>query len=120
MRGALSRTSPLWAAGMSFGSWIALTVGADDPRVSALIGIALPLSRYDFAAVRDSPKPKFFIHGERDEICPLKDDARVLRAAPPSRRSWSSSTRADHLFDGKVSEVARRDRGSARRIGRSD
>ena len=30
--------APLWAAGMSFGSWIALTVGADDPRVSALIG----------------------------------------------------------------------------------
>ena len=28
---------PLWAAGMSFGSWIALAVGADDPRVSLLL-----------------------------------------------------------------------------------
>ena len=30
---------PLWAAGMSFGSWIAMTVGAEDPRVSLLLGI---------------------------------------------------------------------------------
>ena len=35
--------APLWAAGMSFGSWVALTVGAEDPRVSTRIGIALPL-----------------------------------------------------------------------------
>jgi len=32
--------APLWAAGMSFGSWVALSVGAEDPRVSALLGIA--------------------------------------------------------------------------------
>src|SRR5688500_2904222 len=39
--------APIWAAGMSFGSWIALSVGVDDPRVSTLIGISMPLSRYD-------------------------------------------------------------------------
>ena len=37
--------APLWAGGMSFGSWVALTVGADDPRVRALIGIAMPVDR---------------------------------------------------------------------------
>ena len=31
---------PLWAAGFSFGSWVALETGALDPRVSVLIGIA--------------------------------------------------------------------------------
>ena len=36
---------PLWAGGFSFGSWIALTVGAADPRVSTLIGIAMPVTR---------------------------------------------------------------------------
>ena len=41
---------PLWAAGMSFGSWIALTVGVSDPRISTLVGICPPLSRYDFEA----------------------------------------------------------------------
>src|SRR5204863_2166014 len=34
---------PLWAAGMSFGAWIALTVGAEDTRISTLLGIAPPL-----------------------------------------------------------------------------
>src|SRR5213592_172000 len=63
----------MWAAGMSFGAWIALTVGAEDPRVSTLIGIAPPVSRYDFGAVGRSTKPKFFIQGERDEICPLRE-----------------------------------------------
>ena len=33
----------LWAAGFSFGSYIAMTVGADDDRVCALIGIAPPV-----------------------------------------------------------------------------
>src|SRR6266852_1085955 len=60
----------MWAAGMSFGAWIALTVGAEDPRVSTLIGIAPPIDRYDFNSVERSTKPKFFIQGELDEICP--------------------------------------------------
>src|SRR5262245_6477549 len=59
---------PMWAAGMSFGSWIALSVGADDPRVTTLVGIALPVDRYDFDNVATSTKAKFFIHGEFDEL----------------------------------------------------
>src|SRR5262252_6664360 len=51
---------PLWAAGFSFGAWIALEVGAADPRVSALIGIAPPVTKYDFSRTLASGKPKFF------------------------------------------------------------
>ena len=95
----------LWVAGMSFGSWIALTAGADDPRVSTLIGIAPPLSRYDFTVVARSTKPKFFIQGERDEICPLKEMREFYaRAAEPKELVVIDG--ADHLFDGKVAEVA--------------
>src|SRR6266542_2713805 len=36
---------PLWAAGFSFGSWIALETGAADERVSVLIGIAPPVTK---------------------------------------------------------------------------
>lgn len=95
----------LWAAGMSFGAWIALTVGADHPRVSTLLGIATPLLHHDFAAVAVSPKPKFLVHGERDEICPLKDVREFYaRAAEPKELVVIDG--ADHLFDGKVGEVA--------------
>jgi len=97
--------APLWAAGMSFGAWIALTVGAEDPRVSALIGIALPLSHYDLDVVAASDKPKFFIHGERDEISSSKDVREFYaRCAEPKELVIIDS--ADHLFDGKVGEVA--------------
>jgi len=95
----------LWAAGMSFGAWIGLSVGAADSRVSTLLGIALPIATYDWEAVRTSSKAKFFIHGERDELCPLKDMREFYaRAAEPKELVVIDG--ADHLFDGKVSEVA--------------
>src|SRR4029453_11325185 len=62
----------LWAGGFSFGAWIALTVAVQNPPVSTMIGIAPPVARYDMEAVRRSAKAKFFIQGERDELCPLK------------------------------------------------
>ena len=92
-------------AGMSFGAWIALTVGAGDPRVTTLIGIAPPLARYDFGPVARSTTPKFFIQGERDEVCPLKDMREFYaRAADPKELVVIDGE--DHLFVGKVSEVA--------------
>ncbi|OFW20425.1 MAG: hypothetical protein A3H97_21110 [Acidobacteria bacterium RIFCSPLOWO2_02_FULL_65_29] len=97
--------APLWVAGMSFGSWIALTAGAEDARVSTLIGIATAASRYDFAAVRDSVKPKFFVHGERDEVCPLKD-MREFYAGAAEPKELVVIDGADHVFDGKSGEVA--------------
>jgi hypothetical protein len=97
--------APLWTGGMSFGSWVALTVGAADPRVSALIGIAPPVSHYDFGPIERSTKPKFFIQGEFDELCFLKDlRAFYARAAEPKELVVIDG--ADHLFDGKAAEVA--------------
>ena len=52
-----------------------------------------------------SSKPKFFIVGERDELCPLKETrAFYARCADPKELVVIDG--ADHLFDGKVSEVA--------------
>ena len=96
---------PIWAAGMSFGAWIGLTVGASDERVLTLIGISMPVTRYDFGVVASSTKPKFFIHGERDELASLKDMQKFYAsAAEPKELAVIDA--ADHLFDGKVSEVA--------------
>jgi hypothetical protein len=95
----------LWVGGMSFGAWIALSTGAVDPRVSALIGVSVPLGNYDFSAVGDSAKPKFLIHGERDEIFPLKSIREFYaRAAEPKELVVIDG--ADHVFDGKATEVA--------------
>jgi len=95
---------PLWAGGFSFGGWIALTVGATTPGVTTLVGIAPPLSRYDFESVRTSAKPKFFIQGERDDICPLKE-MQEFYARCEDPKELVVIDAADHLFDGKTSEV---------------
>jgi len=96
--------APLWAAGFSFGAWVALEVGAADDRVSALIGIAPPVDRYDFSAVRVSHKPKFFIQGSMDEICPLKR-LYEFYSQLPEPKELAVIDGASHLFDGKVTEV---------------
>jgi alpha/beta superfamily hydrolase len=97
---------PLWAAGFSFGSWVALDVGAVDPRVTLLLGIAPPLEGrgYDFSRVRASTKPKFFIQAERDEYCPLDAMYRFYSQLPEPKELVVIDG-ADHLFDGKTSEV---------------
>jgi hypothetical protein len=94
----------LWAAGFSFGAYIALTVGAEDDRVSTLIGVAPALHMYDFSAVLASTKPKYFVQGESDEICPLPHmEAFFDELQEPKRLVVVPG--ANHLFSGRVEEV---------------
>jgi alpha/beta superfamily hydrolase len=117
----------LWAAGFSFGAWVALEVGATDDRVSALIGIAPPVAtsvsglrersgasrdqgtppftmNYEFPNTLASDKPKFFVQGEADEVCPLEAMWQFYgRLEEPKELVVIDG--ADHLFEGKTAEV---------------
>jgi len=100
----------LWAAGFSFGSWVALETGAVDDRVAALIGIAPPVRTsvsgqlYTFEHTLASVKPKFFVQGEADEVCPLEGMwAFYARLEEPKELVVVDG--ADHLFEGKAQEV---------------
>ena len=100
----------LWAAGFSFGAWVALEVGAVDDRVSALIGIAPPVVTsvsgmvYTFPNTLASTKPKFFVQGEADEVCPIEGMwSFYARLEEPKELVVIDA--ADHLFDGKTSEI---------------
>ena len=93
----------VWAAGFSFGAWIALTVGATDDRVSLLFGIAPP-THYDLDDLRRSTKPKFLIHGEADELIPLQGMWQLYGELEEPKELVVIDA-ADHLFNGKVSEV---------------
>ena len=100
----------LWAAGFSFGSWIALEVGAVDDRVSTLIGIAPPVStsvsgmEYSFPYTLVSPKPKFFVQGEEDEVCPVQA-MRAFYAKLEEPKELVVIDAANHLFEGQAGEV---------------
>jgi alpha/beta superfamily hydrolase len=97
---------PLWAAGFSFGAWIALETGAVDDRVTVLIGIAPPVTKagYDFSNTRRSTKPKFFVQGEADDICPVQDMWKFYGEVPEPKELVVIDA-ADHLFDGHTTEV---------------
>jgi alpha/beta superfamily hydrolase len=96
--------APLWAAGFSFGAWVAWNVGIDDPRVPLLLGIGLPVNRFDFSPVAGSEKAKFLIHGELDELIAVRD-IRKFYAELREPKELIVIDGADHLFDGKTSEV---------------
>jgi alpha/beta superfamily hydrolase len=103
----MSRRHPnveMWAGGVSFGSWVATTAGANDDRVARLVAIAPPVTLYDFSSVARSPKAKFFINGERDEVCPLAS-LREFYAHAEEPKDLVVIEAADHLFEGHVNEV---------------
>jgi alpha/beta superfamily hydrolase len=100
----------LWAAGFSFGSWVALEVGAADDRVSALIGIAPPVAtsisgmEYKFPNTLASTKPKFFVQGEADEVCPIQG-LWAFYGQLHEPKELVVIDGADHLFEGQTAEV---------------
>jgi alpha/beta superfamily hydrolase len=95
---------PIWAGGMSFGSWIAMTTGAEDTRVSLLLGIAPPVDRYDFEVLKTCTLPKFIVHGESDELISIKD-IRKFYSQIPEPKELVTIEDADHLFEGKTAMV---------------
>lgn len=97
---------PLWAAGFSFGSWVALESGSTNPAISTLIAIAPPVARegYTFEHVLASTKPKFFVQGSLDEICPLKA-LWAFYAKLHEPKELVVIDGANHLFDGRTGEV---------------
>lgn len=96
--------TPIWAGGMSFGSWVAMTVGCEDPRVSLLLGIAPPVDRYEFEILKTCTLPKFIIHGESDELISIKEIRRFY-AQIPEPKELVTIEDANHLFEGKTSMV---------------
>lgn len=109
MAARYSNTS-LWAAGFSFGSWVALEAGAVDPRVTALIGIAPPVVTsvsgmdYKFPNTLASTKPKFFVQGEADEVCPI-EGMWAFYGQLQEPKELVVIDAADHLFEGRTQEV---------------
>lgn len=95
---------PIWAAGHSFGAFVAATVAPGDDRVTALLAIAPPVDTYDFAPMVTAGKAAFVIQAERDQLCPLKSMHRFYaRLSEP--RELVVIDGADHDFDGHASQV---------------
>jgi uncharacterized protein len=95
---------PLLACGFSFGAWMAILSGGDDPRVSGLLlaGLALrageDLQRFrDSGRVREVEKPVAVVQAERDQFG-TPDEVRAALDGSRGPRRLAEVPRATHLF----------------------
>lgn len=85
--------------GHAFGAYMALTYAPFDPRVRTVVAVSLPLYRAAAGFPRAFERPKLFVTGEFDEICPLyKLEPFVAQQKGP--RGIKVITGARHLMHG--------------------
>jgi len=92
---------PVVLAGFSFGAWVGLRVGCEDPRVSHLIGLGIPVNDSDFSFLSRCDKPKLFVHGSGDEHGAI-EKVRTLIGTLPGKNHLVVVEAADHFFAGKL------------------
>lgn len=98
---------PMVVGGFSFGSMVALNVGAEDDRAVALLGLGLPVDldeRYDFGFLADVDKPVLVAQGENDEFGPARRVEEVL-APLGSHITVVPVAGTDHYFEGRLDEL---------------
>lgn len=95
---------PLLVAGFSFGCWVGLRVGCEDPRVKLLIGLGAPVNSTDFSFLSTCGKPKLFVHGEKDQFGDPAKLQKVVAAAQGENRVVIVGG-ADHFFAGKLEQL---------------
>lgn len=92
---------PLYAAGFSFGSRVALQLAVGDRRVQKVLAAGLATDLFDFSLVKRLEKPKAFIQSERDEYGSL-EKVRALMAELPPPKELFVVREADHLCTGRL------------------
>jgi alpha/beta superfamily hydrolase len=92
---------PLYVAGFSFGSRVALRLAVRDSRVQKVmaVGIAVDLFDYDFA--RKLTKPKAFVHADRDEYGALANVEKFIGELPGPKKLFVVSE-CTHLAPGRL------------------
>lgn len=95
---------PLLLAGFSFGAWVGLRVGCQEPRVSHLIGLGIPVNSSDFSFLGQCRKPKLFVHGSNDQYGALAR-VKALVASLPGENHLVVVEGVDHFFAGKLNEL---------------
>jgi uncharacterized protein len=95
---------PLLLAGFSFGAWVGMRVGCEDPSVAYLIGLGIPVNSTDFSFLRQCAKPKLFVHGSKDEHGAIKK-VKGLIPAVPGENQLVVVEGVDHFFAGKLDQL---------------
>jgi alpha/beta superfamily hydrolase len=90
--------------GHSFGAFMALTYAPYDPRIRTVVAISLPLFRLTKGFGEKYERPKLFVTGEFDEVCP-RHKLEPFVAALPGGKGIKIITGARHLMHGYEREA---------------
>ncbi len=100
--------TPLLAAGFSFGAWVGLRVGCADERVTALVGLGLPVADVDVSYLSECTKPKLLVSGDRDQYGPKETWEAMVTVLPANAREATQLIfvpGGDHFFAGHLGVV---------------
>lgn len=95
---------PVVMMGFSFGSVVALAVGAAQEEVKSLVGIGVPADSADFTFLHQTRKPKLIVQGTRDAFGP-RTKVEELFATLEEPKFLRFVEGADHFFTGKLGEL---------------
>ena len=100
----------VYLMGYSFGAAVGLRHVETDPRISAIAALCLPLGSMTIGSLdnefwRGYARPKLFLAGDRDEICPLPELRSLVDELPEPKRLIVLDG-ADHFLWGREKEVA--------------
>lgn len=98
------RGLPIVVGGVSFGSLVGLSVGAEDLRVKGLVGLGLPVELYDYSFLGKTAKPTLLIQGEHDQFG-SPGEVREAVWGLGSHITVEGIPGAGHLFEGHFQEL---------------
>jgi len=85
---------PLLVAGFSFGAWVGLRVGCEEPRVTMLVGLGMPVGTVDVSYLSTCAKSKLFVSGDHDQYAP-KEKLKAILEDLPARAKKAHRADAD-------------------------
>ena len=95
----------LYLIGYSFGAWVGLHHAEHDPRLCGVVAIGLPMGQSEEGFLSGYARPKLFIVGEGDSVCPPDKLRRFVEGLPPPKEV-RIIRRTDHFLMGRENEVA--------------
>ena len=95
----------LYLVGYSFGAGVGLCHAENDPRIAAVAVVAPYVENPSEGLLKSYTKPKLFLVGEGDTVCPT-EWLRSFVAPLPGPKELRILPRADHFFWGREREVA--------------
>lgn len=96
----------LWGAGFSFGSRTVCRLALEDERLERLVGVALPVARFDCRFMRQLEPPTLLVFGEKDDFG-TAGGFRALFTEVPKNFRVAEIPGADHFFRYRTPDLER-------------